>query len=172
MEKLILRGVYKGLSKKKIGEIIEEEVSNEPHVRISNRERPRVVFMTGEKDKVRELIRKRFVGKRWDRWKVEEKVDPIECYKCIKYGHKANYCKNEKVEERCHNCDSKFYQCGQKRHRAGIMNCPKYRNAVVEIKKEKRTEYNTEHNSGETAGRGKEDEEQERDEDNNLGTCQ
>ncbi|KAL3290365.1 hypothetical protein HHI36_023707 [Cryptolaemus montrouzieri] len=63
-----------------------------------NRER------TGEKDKVRELIRKRFVGKGWDRWNVEEIIDPIECNKCKEYGHKANDCKNQKKEERCYNC--------------------------------------------------------------------
>ncbi|KAL3278495.1 hypothetical protein HHI36_013814 [Cryptolaemus montrouzieri] len=156
METVILRGVDKRLSKKEIREIIEEELGNEPHIRISDRERTRVVFMTGEKDKVRELFRKRFVGKGWDKWKVEEIVESIECYKCKEYGHKANDCKNEKVEERCYNCAEGGH----------------YRNAVEEIKKKKRAGYNTEHNSGETAGKGKESEEQERDEDNNLETCQ
>ncbi|KAL3277801.1 hypothetical protein HHI36_013143 [Cryptolaemus montrouzieri] len=78
METVILRRVDKGLSKKEIGDIIEEEVGNEPHIRISDRERMRVVFMTSEDDEVRELIRKRFIG--WERWKVEEKVEPIECH--------------------------------------------------------------------------------------------
>ncbi|KAL3271421.1 hypothetical protein HHI36_021900 [Cryptolaemus montrouzieri] len=98
IETVILRGVDKGLSQKEFGEIIEEEVGNEPHIRISDRERTRVVFMTGEEAKVRELIRKRFVGKGWDRWKVEEIVDPIECYQCEQKGHRAGRM-NQKEEK-------------------------------------------------------------------------
>ena len=80
----------------------------------------------------------------WVRCRIHELITPVKCYKCQRYGHKAEGCttNSNDMKDKCLKCcttghtakicnsEARCYQCSEAGHSAGTMKCPVYRKLV------------------------------------------
>lgn len=96
------------------------------------------------------VIRIRYIKIGWTQCIAKERIDPIFCGRCQTYGHSIRDCKaKERVGTRCMRCgqighmarDCKStpacFACKVEGHSGNSMSCPKYREMVEEIKKQR-----------------------------------
>lgn len=104
------------------------------------------------KEAAEKLIMERKLRIGWNICRVEETDSPTRCYKCNFFGHLADKCNNKiRMDNRCLNCSEEghkkkdcnnkpvCYMCTEdKSHRAQTMNCPAYRKAVEQWRRERK----------------------------------
>jgi Zinc knuckle len=91
----------------------------------------------------------------WTICRIREKCVPVQCYKCLQFGHVARHCKSkENMTGMCYKCGSKEHKAkecnaeprcllckGQTgkddKHSTGSRQCPYYKNALRELIKKK-----------------------------------
>lgn len=69
-----------------------------------NRMGKKSAFITIPAEMAFQLLNKKRVGMRWDRWRVRDVVTPRRCFTCKQIGHEAKDCKAKGKGEICHIC--------------------------------------------------------------------
>nr|XP_022907675.1 uncharacterized protein LOC111419141 [Onthophagus taurus] len=114
----------------------------------------KIAYTTLNRDEARTLTGKARINLEWARCRISELIRPDRCFKCGSLQHAIKDCEvdgKEREKDRCYNCHKKGHKrsecqhesyctdCDVVGHAINTMKCPKYREAVVRIREEKRT---------------------------------
>ena len=148
---VILRDVDNITADEEIANAVQSALNTVTEIsvkRSKNGSKKQPVFISLSESHANALIKMGKIQIGWCQSRIHELMTPVRCYKCQRYGHKAEECKlaENDMRERCltccdnghiaKNCKSKekCYQCSEEGQIAGSMGCPIYRKLVGELR--------------------------------------
>lgn len=150
---VFIKDIDEATTEKEVREVVEK-VSEEKEFTIqmsknANKYGMQYAIVSMATKGAEKTIKSKRIRSSWGSWRVEELINLAKCYKCLGFGHKAHECTNTQVKEKkCFRCSGEHeartckeaprcYICNKDGHTASSMACPKYRDAVKEMKKKK-----------------------------------
>ncbi|KAI5722881.1 hypothetical protein M8J76_015199 [Diaphorina citri] len=157
---LIVRGIESSTEQAvivpAIRALLPEGIMSDGVIRLSSlrpnyRKDAQVAKISASREVADILLTKKQVKIGWVSCPIELLVEPLQCYKCLKHGHRSANCKNEEtINGKCRRClgeghiakdcivTPKCADCGGS-HNTGVMACEIFRTMVNESREERTT---------------------------------
>ncbi|KAI5735555.1 hypothetical protein M8J77_020038 [Diaphorina citri] len=157
---LIVRGIESSTEQAEIvpaiRALLPEGIMSDGVIRLSSlrpnyRKDAQVAKISASREVADILLTKKQVKIGWVSCPIELLVEPLQCYKCLKHGHRSANCKNEEtINGKCRRClgeghiakdcivTPKCADCGGS-HNTGVMACEIFRTMVNESREERTT---------------------------------